>query len=250
MPEQPLHVSRIHPHPDNARKQLRNIDELAASIRAQGLLSPLTVCAHPHIPAAYQLLAGHRRLAALKLLRKDYVPAKIVPAPSAAEITMLVENCQRDELTAAEKAEAMGRLREQGYSPARISRETGLAPSTVSRYLSLLELDQPTRDRVRDGQVAVGDAIAAVHSTRAAARKQRGERKPGPRKVTVEAPHFSVTHRLAEAARVACELAGHQGRKIGASAGYPGACGACWEHVIRKDERTAGRVSGLRQVAL
>ena len=58
-----IHVSRIEPHPGNI---LGDLAELAGSIRAHGLLQPLIVTPHPQIPGRYQLLAGHRRLAAAK----------------------------------------------------------------------------------------------------------------------------------------------------------------------------------------
>lgn len=90
------HISRIEPHPENARRDVGDVTELAASIRARGLLSPLIVCAHPRRPGGYQLLAGHRRLAACKKLGIDQVPVKIVPVPEEHTVTMLVENCQRN----------------------------------------------------------------------------------------------------------------------------------------------------------
>lgn len=245
MADQKVHVSRIEPHPDNARHDIGDVTELAASIRAQGLLNPLTVCAHPWRPAGYLLLAGHRRLAAAKLVL-DYVPVNVRPVPEEAQVLFLVENCQRVELTAMEKAEAMGKLVETGWTPKRIAAETGLSQPSVSRYLSLLELDAASRDRVRAGQVPVGDAVAAVASTRQASRVQRGYRPPGPRRqVTVKAEHFSDRHPLADDARIRCELAGHEARKYGKLRGRNAgvACGECWEAVIRQDERARARTA-------
>lgn len=246
MPEQKVHITRIEPHPDNARHDTGDVTELAASIRAQGLLQPLVVCVHPWRPGAYLLLAGHRRLAAAKQLRLDYVPVIVRQAPEEAQVLMLVENCQRVELSAVEKAEAMGRLRDTGWVPARIARETGLSVSSVNRYLALLELDQASRDRVRAGTVAVGDAIAAVASTRQSARRASGHWPPGPRRpATVPAEHFSETHPLGGRAQVRCELAGHEARKYGKRRGSTAglACGECWEAVIREDERSGGKLA-------
>lgn len=239
MPEQSVGITRIEPHPDNIRRETGDVTELADSIRAQGLLNPLTVCAHPWRPGAYLLLAGHRRLAASKLAGKTYVPVRVIPAPEEPEITMLAENCHRQNLAPVEIAEALGRLRDAGWPPQRISRATSMSLSSVNRYLSLLDLDEASRARVQAGIVGVGTAIAAVKETRAADRQRHGYAKPGPqRRATVMPPHFSATHPLSEDARVRCELAAHDGQKIGGRGSFPGACGACWEGVIRQDERS------------
>jgi ParB family chromosome partitioning protein len=233
-----VHVSRIEPHPDNPRTDIGDVTELAASIRVHGILEPLVVCQHPQRPGNYQLLAGHRRLAAAKRARLDQVPVVIRPAPAEPVILMLVENCQRADLTAVEKAEAMGALSARGYSATRIARETGLSVSSVSTYLSLLDLDEASRELVSDGRVRVADAVAAVRSTRRASRRSQGKH---PRKTSIAAEHFSGSHPLAGQARAACALAGHGGRKYGKSAAGLIACGECWEAVIRGDERAAAR---------
>jgi ParB family chromosome partitioning protein len=232
-----VHVSRLKPHPSNVRESLGDLTDLAASIRVHGILQPIVI-SPDHV-----VLAGHRRLAAARLARLDMVPVTVRPDADALEV-MLVENCQRSDLTAIEKAEAMGTLRQRGMIASQIATRTGLAVSTISYYLSLLDLDEGTRDRVARGTVKVGDAMAAVRQSR---KQQRGG-PAGRAAARVEAPWFSGLHALAEPARVRCELAGHAGPKVGRQQGapYPGACGECWETVIREDERTRmrGRVAG------
>lgn len=236
MPDRMIHISRIDPHPDNARESVGDVTELAASIRVHGILEPLVACLHPAAAGRYLLLAGHRRLAAAKAAGLDMVPADIRPAPAEPVVVMLVENCQRADLTAVDKARAMAVLLAKGWTAARICRETGLSSATVSATLALLELDQATQERVRAGRVRASDALTAVRATRA---RQRHDRGAAPRKVSVAAEHFSAAHPLAEEARVACELAGHGGRKVGGNSGWPGACGECWEKAIRSDERAS-----------
>lgn len=70
--ERLVHISRIDEHPENARHDTGDVSELAASIRAQGLLYPMLVRAHPWKPGAYELLDGHRRLAACQKLRMEH----------------------------------------------------------------------------------------------------------------------------------------------------------------------------------
>jgi ParB family chromosome partitioning protein len=112
------------------------------------------------------LVAGNRRLAACRLARLDVVPCIIRRDQlTAADIDalMFVENVHRKGLSAIEKAEALGRMRKT-RSLVTVAYMTGLAPSTVSRYLALLDLDESTRERVRAGNVPVGDALAAVRA--------------------------------------------------------------------------------------
>jgi ParB family chromosome partitioning protein len=224
-----IHVSRLVPHPGNIRQDTGDAGELAASVRAHGILQPLVVQPHPQRPGSYLVLAGHRRLEAAKAARLETVPVTIragVDAAKAIEI-MLVENCQRSDLTNVEKAEAMGRLRDRGYTATAIARATGLSISMISSYLALLELDEGTREQMKAGNVQWGDAIKAVRRQRKAA---RGSRAPQPgRRVQVSPPWFTTRHRLADYARGLCE---HTTRPMVGTV----ACGQCWEQAIRDDE--------------
>jgi ParB family chromosome partitioning protein len=228
-----ISVSRIEPHPANIRDDVGDVTELAESIRVHGVLQPLVAQAHPSRPGSYQLLAGHRRLAAAQLLKLETVPVVVRRAAQgdggarAVEV-MLVENCQRVDLSAIEKAEAMQALRNRGMNATTISRRTGLSKSTVTYYLSFLELDAATRARVEAGIVKAGDAIAAVRRSRRAARGGSAAGRP----VHVERPWFTSAHRLA---RTAGELCAHTRRpSVGGVA-----CGQCWEQAIRDDAAAA-----------
>lgn len=238
-------MARLVPNPDNRDTGTESeIRELAASIKAQGLLVPPLVQAAPGQPGFLLILDGERRYRACNLLGWPEMPVTVRERAGANEIAVLrlVANCQRKDMSPVEKAEDMGRLLAAGWTRARISKETGLSPSAVAYHLSLLDLDQGTRDRIRAKKVTAGEARAAVRQTRAATAKQNGHKPRKP--VTVEADHFSTAHPLAEKARVRCELAGHTGRKLGRSGVSPGACGACWEAEIRADERTSSRSNG------
>jgi ParB family chromosome partitioning protein len=230
------HISRLTGHPGNIRDDVGDLAELAASIREHGILQAIVVREHPQRAGHFVVLAGHRRLAAARLAGLAEIPITVRDSagPTQDIEIMLVENCQRRDLGPIEKAEAMGKLRKRGYSGAAIAKATGLSESTVSYFLSLLTLDAASRARVRNGTVEVGHAIAAVKAARAlaGARKAKG-------KVTVAADHFGGDHPLFERATVMCELAGHTGRKAGRGPYQRGACGHCWETVIRADERTA-----------
>jgi ParB family chromosome partitioning protein len=234
-----VHISRLRKHPGNIREDLGDLTELAASIAAQGILQPLVVRQHPTEPGAYEIIAGHRRAAAARIARLEEIPVtvrRLVPDNPAAQAieVMLVENCMRRDLGPVEKAEAMGALRSYGLTAAQIARRTGLSGATVGYYLSLLELDDDARKRVRDGHIPVGEAIAAVRRVRARQRSRRGDRRQGP---VWEPDHLDARHPLARKARAMCDAREHtMRRRIGKVA-----CGQCWETVIRQDEQLAVR---------
>ena len=229
-----LPLNRIHDHPDNIRANVDDLDELAASITAQGLLQPLTVRPHPSKPGHYQLLAGHRRRAAALQAGLASVPAVIrhdVDDQVAIEV-MLVENVQRRDLNPMEKAEAVGKLRAKGYSGALISARTGMPSGTVSYLLALLELDDASKARVRSGELTATDAVAAVRRLRKKARTATAAGS-AVRPWSWEPDYLTGTHPLAKKAAHLCAAREHTARRhVGSTA-----CGQCWETVIRKDER-------------
>ena len=228
-----LHIDRIHPHPDNIRTDLGDLAETAETIRVHGVLQPLVVEPHPVISGAYQVVAGHRRLAAARLAGRDQVPVVIRRPPPgvAVEELMLVENCHRRDLNPMDKAQAMGKLRDRGYTATEIARSIGLTGSTVGYYLTLLELDKPSQDKIRDGHMSAADAVDAVRRIRSRARARDGKPAIGP---VWEPDHFTAQHPLARKARALCDGREHSmRRRVGRLA-----CGECWETVIRADERT------------
>lgn len=227
-----LDVRDIDPHPTNVRRSLGDLAELADSIRAHGIIEPLVVAPHPHREGGWQLLAGHRRMAAAQLAGLDRVPVVVhdpVDAGTAVEL-MLIENCHRADLNPMDKAEAFAALLSRGYSQTLIAKRTGIAQSTVSHFLILTELDADTQQKVRDGELAVGDAIKAVRRFRASSRKKQGKGSPGG--LRFEGDHFGATHPLAAKAARLCSGQGHaMRRRLGDTA-----CGQCWEQAIRDDQ--------------
>lgn len=229
------HIHRIKPHPANVREDLGDLTELTASIEAHGIIQPLVVRPHPQLHGMFVILAGHRRYEAAKKAGLEEVPVVVREGTGVAQDLeiMLIENCQRSDLSPVEKAEAMGALRNRGLTNADIARRTGLSQSTVGYYVSLLELDEQSRRRIQDGRIRMGDAIEAVRLQRQRVRKTAGRAKPG---ATWEPDHLTASHSLATRAAELCDAREHtMRRRIGRVA-----CGQCWETVIRADERTVG----------
>lgn len=234
-----LHISALKPHPSNVREGLGDTSDLTASIRAQGILQPLTVVPDPADSRCYLVIAGNRRLAAAQRARLDQIPVIIRrDALTPAQVTevMLVENLQRTDLGPMEKAAGMGRLRTAGYTNKRIAESIGVTDATVSTYLALLELSRDSQDRVGRGLLPVADAVAAVRKVRARERERNGS-KPHGAELTWEPDHFTGQHPLARAAARLCDAREHNlRRRIGKTA-----CGQCWETAIRQDEGIASR---------
>ncbi len=144
---QMIHVDKLFPHPDNPRKNLGDLTELAESIKASGVMQNLTVVprigkAGEPVEDAYTVIIGHRRLAASKLAGLTELPCAVREMSPREQIaTMLLENMQRSDLTVYEQAQGFQMMLNLGESVTGISEKTGFSESTVRRRVKLLELD-------------------------------------------------------------------------------------------------------------
>ena len=107
-----INTSLIDPHPDNPRKQIGDVTDLADSIKANGLLSPLSVVPNGE---RYRVIAGHRRLAACKQAGTGAVPCFVLDLDPLQQLeAMVTENCQREQLTVLEEADAIQGMLDDG----------------------------------------------------------------------------------------------------------------------------------------
>lgn len=167
-------IEKLHPHPDNPRKGLGDLTELAESIKAKGVLQNLTVipqkpgycpscslyvpsvgkcqkghdaserppCSKWESAGSFTVIIGHRRLAAAKKAGLTELPCVITEMSDKDQVaTMLLENIQRSDLTVYEQARGFQMMMNLGENIASISEKTGFSESTVRRRVSLLELD-------------------------------------------------------------------------------------------------------------
>ncbi len=156
-------VDLIDPNPLQPRTvfQAERLQELADSIRANGIIQPLVV--RPR-DGRYQLVAGERRWRAAKLAGVTDVPVSIqeVSDDRLLEIT-LVENIQREDLNPIEVAHAFERLaRELQLSHDEIARRTGKDRSSITNTLRLLKLPGDVQDLVADHRLSMGHARAVL----------------------------------------------------------------------------------------
>ena len=163
---QMLPLKALQPSPLNARRIDKKIaiDELAASIQAHGLLQGLSVVDVGS--GKYQVSAGGRRLAALKLLLKrkaitsDFeVPCQIVPADLAEEAS-LAENVQRVAMHPLDEVEAFGRLAGEGQAEEAIAARFGATVRHVRQRLALAALSPTLKEALRKGELGLDAARA------------------------------------------------------------------------------------------
>ncbi len=138
-----LPIEYLHPHPDNPRKGIGDITELAESIKKNGVLQNLTVVSNDDSWKNFTVIIGHRRLAAAKLAGLTELPCVVVEMDDKQQMsTMLTENMQRTDLTLYEQAQGFQMLIDLGDSISDVVKKTGFSESTVRRRLKLAELDE------------------------------------------------------------------------------------------------------------
>lgn len=151
-------VDYLMPHPQNPRKDLGDLTELAESIKANGIYQNLTVMPlNENVPGEdikYMVLIGHRRLAAAKLAGLKEVPCSVVRDKSAKEqmSIMLVENMQRNDLSIYEQAQGFQQLLDFGMNVEDIASKSGFSQTTVRRRLEIAKLDQVKLKKVSEGR--------------------------------------------------------------------------------------------------
>ncbi len=134
-----IEVSKLLQHPDNPRKNIGDVTELAESIKARGILQNLTVV--PAENGLYTVVIGHRRLAAAKQAGLTEVPCAVVDMDYKTQLsTMLLENMQRSDLTVYEQAQGMQMMFNLGVPVAEIVEKTGFAETTVRKRLKIATL--------------------------------------------------------------------------------------------------------------
>lgn len=142
-----LPQSRIRPNPNQPRKHFDfdELEGLAQSIRANGIIQPLTV--RKTEKGEFELISGERRLRAARLIGMTKVPAIIVDADEEqSTILSVLENIQRSDLDFFEEAMALDKLLSvYGMSQEEIGRRLGKAQPTLSNKLRLLKLNEQLR---------------------------------------------------------------------------------------------------------
>lgn len=161
---QEIPVSAIEPNPFQPRKDFdpEALQELAESIKVQGIIQPITV---RRLEAGkYQIISGERRWQASQLAGLSTIPAYVRTADDQQMLELaLIENIQRQDLNPIEIALSYQRLiTECGLKQEELGDRVGKKRSTVTNYLRLLKLPPDIQAGLRDGLLSMGHARALV----------------------------------------------------------------------------------------
>lgn len=160
-----LPLSQIEANPFQPREDFDHeaLNELAASIKEQGIIQPITVRKMGY--DKYQLISGERRLKASKLAGLDEIPCYIRIANDQQMLEMaLVENIQRESLNALEIAISYQRLIEEcELTQEELSQRVGKNRTTVTNYIRLLKLPAELQVAIRDNKISMGHARALIN---------------------------------------------------------------------------------------
>lgn len=162
-------TNQLEPNPLQPRGIINpeSVSELVESIREHGILEPLIVA---QTPAGYQIIAGERRWRAARILKLPYVPAIIKKTSPQQMLEMaIVENVQRKDLNAIERAKAFLRLKEEfGLDNHAIAKKVSKSVPYIINVLKLLSLPDAIKDGLLSGLISEGHAraLSGISDTR------------------------------------------------------------------------------------
>ena len=139
-----------------------SLEELAASIKAQGLIQPISV--RPVDGGRYEIIAGERRWRASQIAGLSEVPVVIRDVPDEAVLAMsLIENIQREDLNPLEEAAGLQRLIDEfSMTHQQAADAVGRSRSAATNLLRLLQLAKPAQDMLMAGDIEMGHARALL----------------------------------------------------------------------------------------
>ena len=155
LPIEFLHSGKYQPRKDMSEEAL---EELASSIRSQGIIQPIVV--RPIAHNSYEIIAGERRWRAAQIAKLDAVPCIIKDVPDEAAVAIaLIENIQREDLNAMEEAVALNRLlNEFELTHQQVADAVGKSRTTVTNLLRLNNLNSDVKILLEHGDIEMGHA--------------------------------------------------------------------------------------------
>ncbi len=165
-PDARLPLESLVPNPLQPRRDFPAgaLDELAASIRAKGVLQPLIVRPAAGGGERYEIVAGERRWRAAQMARLHDVPVLIRDYDDAEVLEVaIIENIQRSDLNAIEEAAAYRQLMDRfGHTQERLADALSRSRSHIANQLRLLQLPEAVQRDVREGRLTAGHARALI----------------------------------------------------------------------------------------
>jgi len=155
LPIEFLHSGKYQPRKDMSEEAL---EELASSIRSQGIIQPIVV--RPIAHNSFEIIAGERRWRAAQIAKLETVPCIIKDVPDEAAVAIaLIENIQREDLNAMEEAVALNRLLiEFELTHQQVADAVGKSRTTVTNLLRLNNLNSDVKILLEHGDIEMGHA--------------------------------------------------------------------------------------------
>lgn len=175
--ELPLDLIDEDPHQprtaDNPGFSPESIAEIGETIKARGVKSPISVRENPDAPGRYLINHGARRYRGSKWAEKTTIPAFIDNDYNEAD--QVIENLQRNELTAREIADFIGRELAKGKKKSEIAKEIGKSPAFVTQHVTLLDLPEPIAKAFNAGR---SKDVTVINELGVLSRNRRKFRQP------------------------------------------------------------------------
>lgn len=162
-------VERLSPNPDQPRRTFEpeQLGELAASIKAKGILQPLIVRPDPADSTRFQIVAGERRWRAAQLAQLHEVPVLVRHFDDTEVLEVaIIENIQRADLNPLEEAQGYRHLMDRfGHTQEQLAQEMGKSRSHLANAMRLLQLPDEIQHMLREGKLTAGHARALITAT-------------------------------------------------------------------------------------
>lgn len=207
-----LPIAQIDVNKSQPRKEFKKeaIESLADSIRANGMLQPITV---RQVGSRYEIVAGERRYRACRFLKMEAIPAIVKDlSPRQVSELSLIENIQREDLTPIEEASALDALmREYGLTQQVVSERIGLSRPAIANSLRLLKLPGAVQGMIASGTLSAGHgrALAALNDEKQqlSLAEQAAREGWSVRRMEEEAKRASVSRTPRKPARIDPDMA-------------------------------------------
>jgi len=161
-----LPIEKVSANPDQPRRDFNkeDLDDLATSIAARGVIQPIIVRPAPGKDGHYQIVAGERRWRAAQQALQHEIPVIIRDFDDEELLEVgIIENVQRADLNAVEEALGYRALMDKfGHTQEQVSTALGKSRSYIANILRLLNLPEEVQKYVRDGKISVGHARALI----------------------------------------------------------------------------------------
>lgn len=159
-------IEQIMANPDQPRRNFEPeaLQELAASLKARGVLQPLIVRPHPKGDGLYQIVAGERRWRAAQMAQLHELPVIVRDLDDTEVLEVaIIENIQRADLNAIEEAASFRQLMDKfGHTQEKLAEALNKSRSHIANLLRLLSLPDQVQDWLKEGKLSAGHARALI----------------------------------------------------------------------------------------